>query len=219
MSINQTTPPIGPLGTASDIQFSPSSKYLLVTVKTSAAAAPGHNFVFPVVDGKVSTTPVISQIPTMHVNFGFSFLSDSKAVITDAASGYGLVTITPTHEVKLDTAVVVADQKAICWSAYSSRFNTIFISDGGISNLTLVDPVTGAVKGLLYQDAAGKGSLDVALDRNYIYVLKGTNTIAVSDLTGLNNKATTDVGLAAQVQHFTLPGTRSGYAGLAVYPS
>lgn len=191
----------------------------MVTVKTSVGTAAGHNYVFPVVDGKVSSTPVISQISSMHVNFGFSFLSDSKAVITDASSGYSLVTITPTYEVTLDTGVVIADQKAICWSAYSSRFNTIFISDGGNSNLTLADPVTGAVKGLLYQDVAGMGSLDVALDRNFVYVLKGTSTIAVSDLTGLNNKKTTDIGLAAQVQHFTLPGTRSGYAGLAVYPS
>lgn len=167
----------------------------------------------------MSTTPVVSQIESMHVNFGFSFMSDSKAVITDAASGYNLVTITPDHKVVLDTAIVVPDQQAICWSGYSARFNTIFISDGGNSNITLANPVTGAVKGLLYQDASGKGSFDVAFDRNYIYVLKGSNSIIVSNLMGLNQKSKSSLPIASQVQHFVLPGVRSGYAGLAVYPS
>lgn len=221
IATNQTTPPVGPLDTASDIQFSPSSKYLLVTVKCAAAGAAGFQYVWPVVAGKLSTTPVISSIQTLEVAFGFSFLSDSKAVIVDAAggAGYDLVTISPSYEVTLDTKVAVAGAKAICWSAYSARFNTIFIADGASTNLTLADPATGAVKGSLIQSAAGMGSLDLALDRNYLYVLQSTNAIAVSDLTGLNNKATPNIALTTEVQYFEFSGTRSGFTGLAVYPN
>lgn len=88
--------------------------------------------------------------------------------------------------------------------------------DGGHSNITLVDPATGDIKGFAVQSAAGMGSFDTALDQTYIYTLKGSPSIAVSDLSGLTQ------GVAPkEIQSLDLSalGERATWTGMAIYPS
>jgi len=58
--------------------------------------------------------------------------------------------------------------------------------------------------------------LDAALDRQYLYVLKGAPFVSVVDNSGLWHG-----GLPKEVQSFDLSGlgSRQGFQGLAVYPS
>jgi hypothetical protein len=223
LAMTQTNPPVGPWNTTSDIQFSPDSTYLLVTVKgttfSPATSGFGHNYVFPIVHGKVSSTPIVSSIPGMHLNFGFTFLSNSQVLITDFPD-YVIATVDPTtFNVTADSIVTVPGAIGLCWSVLSTRFNTIFLSDGFGPNITMVDPTTGATKGTLVLDAAGEAGLDLVVDRTYLYVLRGNNDISVTDLTGLNSKGTTDVTFEAEIQNFEVVGNRTGFTGLAVYPS
>ena len=47
----------------------------------------------------------------------------------------------------MEKAIPVPGQGAICWGAYSSRFNSAHVIDVMFPNLTVLDPSTGAVIG------------------------------------------------------------------------
>jgi hypothetical protein len=221
--LTNTNPPVGIFNTTSDIQFSPSGKYLMVTVKGYTINTPGYIYIWPVVGGKVSTTPVISVIPEIKQDWGFSFLSETRVLITDFPSAYDIVNVDPTtYKVTLESFVPVSGA-GTCWTAYSSRFNTVFLSLAGNTNLTMVDATSGTIRGHVIQDKIVEGSVDMALDRTYLYTLSVANYISVTDLTGLNHQPSTNVAWGNQVQTFELgvpPGTgREGFTGLAVYPA
>jgi hypothetical protein len=178
---------------------------------------PGYIYAYPVSHGSISWTPTISRPSELAIDFSISFLgSDQKAVITDPSYGASLVDIDDNFVFTVSKKIPVAGEAAICWSQYSARFNTIFLIDGGVTNVTLIDPETGAIKGLAVQSAAGGGSLDSKLDQTYLYVLKGAPLIGVSDVSGLNEGK-----LPIEIQSFDLSslGSRQGFQGLSIYPS
>jgi hypothetical protein len=178
---------------------------------------PGYIYTYPVSHGSISWTPLVSRPSELAIDFSISFLgSDHKAVITDPSYGASLVDIDDNFVFTVSKKIPIAGEAAVCWSQYSARFNTIFVFDGGVTNVTLIDPETGAIKGLAVQSAAGGGSLDSKLDQTYLYVLKGAPLITVSDVLGLN-----DGKLPVEIQSFDLSslGSRQGFQGLSIYPS
>ncbi|KAH6714828.1 hypothetical protein DL95DRAFT_310985 [Leptodontidium sp. 2 PMI_412] len=216
IAIGQTTPPVGPPGTVSDIVFNPSETALFVSIK-GAPPTPGSIYVYPVIDGYVSTTPVVSKPATLLVDFSLNFLgSDNKAVITDPAYGASLVDISSKFYVTVSKQIVVAGEKAICWAAYSDRFNSIVLLDGGSSNVTLVDPKSGDITGVAVLDTAGKGALDAKLDRTFMYILRGAPFVTVLSDMGLTHGKT-----PTELQSFDLSslGNRAGFQGMAIYPA
>lgn len=72
------------------------------------------------------------------------------------------------------------------------------------------------IKGVLAEPAAAAGSFDSAVQREFLYTLKGSSSIVVADLKGLNNG-----GVGKVVQSFDLSalGARPTWIGMAVYPS
>lgn len=219
ITLNQSTPPVGPPGTVSDLAFNPSQTALFATVKGSPTT-PGTIYVYPVTsDGAVSTTPTISRPSGLLIDFSISFLDgDDKAVITDPAYGASLVDISPNFQVTVSKKVAVPGQGAICWSEYSSRFNTIFLMDAGSANITLVDPSSGAIKGAVVQPnfSVARGSLDTRADRTYLYVLRGGPYVSVLDNSGLNHG---EIPREIQSLDLTSLGARQGFMGMAIYPS
>ncbi|KAH6665114.1 hypothetical protein B0J14DRAFT_522288, partial [Halenospora varia] len=211
IALNQTTPPVGPPGTVSDLVFNPSSSALVATIKGSPNS-PGSIYIYPVLPScLISTSPILSKPSALLLDFSLSFLgSDSKAVITDPAYGAALVAISPKFSVSVTKKIVVPDQKATCWSLYSSHYDTVFLMDGGNTNVTLVNPSTGEIKGLAVQSAAGMGSLDAAIDREYFYALKGAPLVSVSTDMGKKPREVQSLNLSAL-------GSRQGWTGLAVY--
>ncbi|KAL2074889.1 hypothetical protein VTL71DRAFT_8669 [Oculimacula yallundae] len=220
IALGQSTPPLGPPGTASDIVFNPSSTALFVTIKGQTPSS-GSIYAYPVSTSSsgnsISTTAVISNPSSLVVDFSISFLgTDSKAVIADPSFGAAIVDIRPDFRVTVSNRVVVPNQGATCWGSYSSRFNSIFLMDAVNPDIIILDPVSGAVTGVISQNPAGRGSFDSALDQNYIYTLKAGQSVSVSDLSGLNHG-----GQAKEVQSFDLSslGPRATWIGMAVYPS
>jgi hypothetical protein len=216
IALGQTTPPVGPPGTVSDIVFNPSETALFVSIK-GAPPTPGSIYVYPVVDGYVSMTPVVSKPATLLVDFSLNFLgSDSKAIITDPAYGASLVDISNKYSVTVSKQIVVAGEKAICWATYSDRFNSIALLDGGTSNVTLVDPKSGDITGVAVLAAAGKGALDAKLDRTFMYILRGAPFVTV-----LSDMGLTHGKMPTELQNFDLSslGNRAGFQGMAIYPA
>ena len=99
---------------------------------------------------------------------------------------------------------------------YSERFDTIYVFDVAVANITLIDPSTGEIKGVIPQAAGDEGSVDAAIDRHFLYSLKSAPFINVFDNRGLTHGAT-----PKQIQSFDLSslGSRQGFEGLAIYPS
>jgi hypothetical protein len=189
---------------------------LFVSTKGSPTT-PGKIFVYPVTDGVVSSTATVSQPSGLLLDFSFSFLGgDSRAVVTDPAYGASIIDVSKSFGVSVSKKITVQGQGAICWSVYSERFNTIFLMDGGKSNITLVDPSSGEIKGVAVSSAAGMGSLDAQIAGTYLYVLRGAPLVSVLDNSGLTHGA-----MPNEVQSFDLRGlgSRQGFTGMAVYPS
>jgi len=217
IALGQTTPPVGPAGTVSDLVFNPSETALIATVKGNGNDA-GFIYAYPVLpSGSISTTPVVSRPSALALDFSINFLGDDfHAVITDPSFGAAFVDISPALEFAVQTKDVIPGEGAICWSVYSERFDTVFIIDAGTTSITLADPATGAVKGTYVLDAAGKGSLDSKMDRQFLYTLRVQPFITVSDVMGLTHGA-----MPTEVQSFSLAslGNRQGFNGMAIYPS
>ncbi|RDL38388.1 Uncharacterized protein BP5553_02728 [Venustampulla echinocandica] len=214
IALNQTTPPVGPPGTVSDLVFNPSSSALIATIKGSPTS-PGSIYAYPVLPScDVSTKPTLSQPSSLLIDFSLTFLGcDSRAVITDPAYGASIVDINNEFEFTVSKKVVIAGQAATCWSVYAPKSNTIYVFDGGVSNITTIDATTGSIKGVVPQSDAGMGSLDAALDNGYLYVLKGAPQVSVADTIGSKG------GKAKEVQTLDLAslGSRQGWTGMAIY--
>jgi hypothetical protein len=216
IALGQTTPPFGPTGTTSDLFFNPSCTALFATVKGNPPGL-GTFYIWPVDDGKVSATAKTQQISDMLVIFGSAFEgSDSELLVTDAAYGASILHVTPSFELIETAHTVIPGQVAICWGTYSSRFDSAYIFDVGNTNITVLDPVTGAVKDKIIMDLTALGAFDNAIDRTWLYVLGGDASVEVIDLSGETHGVTPH-----QVQKLDLSGigSRKGWQGFTIYPS
>lgn len=215
-ALQQTTPAFGPLGTASDIFFNPSGTALFATIKGNPPT-PGTYFIWPVVNGKVSATAITHVINDMIAPFGSAFLgSDSELLVTDASFGASILKVTSSFDLIETAHTAIPGQGAICWGTYSARFNSAYIFDVTTPNITVLDPVTGAVKGQIDMVPSSLGAFDNAIDRTWMYVLGGDDSVEVISLLGSNHGK-----MPTQVQKFDLTGfaVRKGLQGFAIYPS
>ena len=219
--LHQSTPPMGPPLTTSDIEFNPSSTALFVTIKGDAMAIPpkpGYIYVWPVHAGAVSMKPVISSPPTHRMDFSIDFLGcDTSALITDPAFGASIVSIDyPSLKITEKHHIVVPSEKAACWGAYAPRFDSAYIIDSGHTNISVVDPASGATKGVIQFESKAKGGYDTAIDRTWMYVLAGDSSVVVIDLAGSNHGKE-----SVQKQHYSLEkeGVVGHWQGMAIYPS
>jgi hypothetical protein len=196
--------------------FNPSQTALIATVKGNGVD-PGYIYAYPVYpDGSISRTPIVSRPSELLIDFSVSFIDDFHAVITDPSYGAALVDVSWDFKFSVQNKIVIPGEGATCWSVYAPRFDTVFVIDAGTPNITLVDPASGAKKGTVVLDAANKGGFDSQIDREYLYVLRGTPAISVLHTGGLNEGV-----IPKEVQTFDLSayGPRMGFQGMAVYPS
>ncbi|KAF7916685.1 hypothetical protein EAE99_009578 [Botrytis elliptica] len=210
IALNQTTPPVGPAGTVSDLLFNPSQTTLLASVKGNGLT-PGSFIAYSVSqsDNSISSIPIISKPPQVRLNFGISFLgSDHRLAVSDPAIGASLVSISSSSIVTSDVPITVAGESAVCWTEYNRKRGELYLMDVGVSNITVVDAKTGAIKKGIQQDDAGLGSLDARLGGDFLYVLKSASEINVIKTSG---------GKTVQRFNLTNLGSRQGFVGMATW--
>ncbi|MCJ1249203.1 hypothetical protein MMC30_006426 [Trapelia coarctata] len=189
-ALQQTTPPVGPPSTASNIFFNPDSTALIAVVKGNPGTTPptaSTFFVWPVVHGKVSTEAVISSPSDLLVNFGGNFVTNDMLMTTDASFGVALLKVTSDFNIVEEVHTAVTDQRALCWGAYAPRFNTFYGFDAGRTTIYEFNPTTAAIKGMFTFDATLQGAFDAAIDRTSLYFLTGVGNVAVVSLKGSNS--------------------------------
>ncbi|KAL2044638.1 hypothetical protein ABVK25_012272 [Lepraria finkii] len=204
----------GPPGTGSQVSFNPDGSAVLVTIKGAPGppAVSGSLGMFSVNRrGDVSATAVVSD---RRLDYGLQhqFLgSNTVAMITDPTFGAAFVTIGSDLTVTETKHISCPWQGAACWGAYSRRYDAAYVVDAGHPNITVLDPTSGATKGVISYDAASKGGFDTVIDRQWLYALTGDSSMLVVQLHGNGGQQAQKLSLADY-------GTAGHWQGLAAWP-
>ena len=186
-----TPPPAGPLAIGADIVFNPSSTAVFVTIRSNGAN-PGLLYAYPVIDNRVSTDHVVSSLPTLALIFSLNFLdnSDSHLLATSPHHdfpGAALLQVSyPSLQATLvKTITIPGGQLASCWVAYAPQYDSAYIIDAAKSDITVISPETGDIKGQLnftapeFAPGIPSGGQDSRVKGDYLYLLGDSATVQV----------------------------------------
>lgn len=214
----QSTPPVGPTNTMSQILFSPDNKALLVAYKGTSESQPGAILIYPISDTTLASSPVKNIPQNGYLPFSMIPIKNNGLLVTDAS--YGVITFTYNSTTGQSTAAQsksVPISGAVCWSAYSpitGNYYVIGAVSGDVSEIK-IDPITlqpSLVKtySLGSNSAAADAQIATINNINYLYVnTPGTQSVNVLKLNG--------PGQATILSPLTLPSNiaRPAVAGLA----
>jgi hypothetical protein len=229
--LGQTTPPVGPTNTVSQVFFSANQDTLFATVKGNPAANnTGFFSAFPVTrggstcsqgPGKRASVSHIEQRSTPSdtmVLFGSQAVPGTHNVFaTDAAFGAAILAVDPRSGRATTVATGrVSGQAATCWVTISPATGTAFVTDVGVNRLVEMSLKDASVLSQLDLSSNGDpGLIDLRAAGSFIYALSpgnGTTEAAVTvvDVSGGS-------GSAIMAQHFGLDGVAGSRAmGMAV---
>ncbi|PTB37282.1 hypothetical protein M441DRAFT_149413 [Trichoderma asperellum CBS 433.97] len=219
-TINQTTPPGGPILTASDIMFNPSSTGLFVSTKgappSPAGASPtlGSIYAWPVVGNKVSTTATISQPAGVILDFSLTFLgTDDSLLLTDAAGVAYILSVSSSLQVAVKNTVALPSNEGLaCWGVYVQELSSAYVITASTTDITVVNPSTGFASGTITLPTSDVGVFDSASDGTDLYSPTNIASVAVVDLAANTPKMIQNLDLGAI-------GARKGWQGMAIYSS
>ncbi|KPM44089.1 hypothetical protein AK830_g2468 [Neonectria ditissima] len=224
--LDQSTPPVGPFNTVSQVFFSNDENSLFATVKGNPPKKQtGFLAVFPVESWARSATDsgpaslsqqaVKSSPNGTAVLFGSSTIPGSQDIfVTDASFGGAVLSL----DSKTDVATVkakaaVSGQKATCWVAVSLATKTAFVADVATNRLVEMSLTDASVQSLIDLSANGDpGLIDLRTAGNFVYALSPGNGTTHAAITVV------DAIRKIQVQHFDLAklGGNKNAQGMAV---
>ncbi|KAI4174643.1 MAG: hypothetical protein LQ343_002216 [Gyalolechia ehrenbergii] len=185
--INQTTPPVGPANTVSQVLFNEDETMLLTPVKGDPAKNnTGFLSLLPVHHGCAAEKDTRSSPAGTSLLFGTALIPGTTDILaTDPTFGAAVIsTTTPPAVVHKAT---IADQMATCWAAFSPFTKTAFVTDVLVNRLVEIDPASGAVRQSTDLNDGQPGLLDIVAGGKMVYALSPGNgttksTIAVMDV-------------------------------------
>jgi hypothetical protein len=224
--LNQTTPPVGPLNTVSQLFFSLDESKLFSTVKGDPTVNnTGFFSVFPVQakgwrgTASLAMTDVRSSPSGTAVLFGSQDIpGTSNVFVSDASFGAAVIAVDPKTNIASTVGSQAIDgQAATCWATISDVTNTAFVADVGVNRLVEMSLADASIVSILDLSANGDpGLIDLKAAGNFIYALSpgnGTTAAAVTvvDVSG-------GAGSGKQAQHFDLSsmGVDKNAQGMAV---
>lgn len=88
----------------------------------------------------------------------------------------------------------------------------MYVVDSGHTNITVLDPGSGVIKGVIDYESDAIGGFDTTIQREWMYTLAGDSSVIVFRLEGDGGK---------EVQHVSLKGEGPAgqFEGLAVWPA
>ncbi|RPD64092.1 hypothetical protein L226DRAFT_552064 [Lentinus tigrinus ALCF2SS1-7] len=147
LPLNQTTPPNGPPGTASQIVFNHDESHLIVSDVTADGSLSA--------DFKQVTPPSGGGLP-----FSLTPIPGKNAFVsTDPALGFSVLDLSGQNK---SSAFAINGQGATCWSSFSAKTGNFYLTDVGTSTVTEVhvdDNLKASI--FLYIMSANATSVDV----------------------------------------------------------
>ncbi|KAK3365278.1 hypothetical protein B0T24DRAFT_584089 [Lasiosphaeria ovina] len=185
IQLGQTTPPLGPTNTISQVFFSGDESQLLTTVKGDPPSKKDGFFSAYAVGGNesagsesLSQRDVRSTPNGTAVLFGSAVIPGSTDVfVTDASFGAAVLSVDARSEKASVRAMVqVADQKATCWATISLATQTAFVTDVGKDRLLEIGYHPGGIKiittiSLPSPKDGSLGLVDLRAAGNFVYIL------------------------------------------------
>ncbi|KAL7798324.1 hypothetical protein V8C37DRAFT_399114 [Trichoderma ceciliae] len=211
INLKQTTPPVGPLDTVSQVFFSEDGDTLFVAVKGDPATnSSGILGIFGVdrprdghgpasVCGKGKLTSVEGTLAP----FGSTTIQGSSDIFV-ADAGFGAVILSvdaETGSASIKSKAVIEGQIATCWVVISPVTNTAFVTDVALDRVVEISPIDASIMSITDLSTNGDlGLTDLRAAGNFIYALSPGNGTGVPAVTVM------DVRSKKQVQHFQLKG-------------
>ncbi|KAK0390831.1 hypothetical protein NLU13_0334 [Sarocladium strictum] len=219
-NLGQTTPPVGPTNTVSQLFFSEDEKTLFTTVKGDPAVndKPGFLAAFPVeaaCSGGVSADAVMSTPKDTLVLFGSSIIPGSTDVfVTDASFGAAVLSVGADLKAETKGRGAVKGQAATCWATVSPATNTAFVTDVGVNRLVEMSVDDATILNEIDLGANGQsGMIDLKAAGQMLYVLAPGNNDTRPAVVVLDAKTRKSV----QVKDLGSMGVTGRVQGMAIF--
>lgn len=217
VGLSQTTPPVGPTNTISQVFFSNDQSTLFTTVKGDLSQdKKGFLGAYKInSQGFVEHDGVQSSPNGTAVLFGSSTIPKSNNLfVTDASFGGAVLSIdSKTSVASVKGMGVVGGQKATCWVAVSLATGSAFVTDVGTNRLVEMSLSDASIQSILDLSANGDSGLtDLRAAGHFVYALSPGNGTTQSVITVVDTVA------KKQVQHFALGqlGVGKNAQGMAI---
>ena len=224
--IEQSTPPLGPTNTVSQVFFSDDQSMLFATVKGDPEANnTGFFSAFPVVndDGEgasVAAEDVRSSPEGTAVLFGSLPIPGTSSVFaTDASFGGAILSVNDNGEAELVAQQAIDNQAATCWVTISPATDSAFVTDVGVNQIVEMSLEDASI--LSQTDLSENGDpglIDLRAAGDFIYALSPGNGTTPAAITVLDVSAGQGAG-PEMVQHFELDESVAGgnSMGMAIF--
>lgn len=193
--LKQSTPPVGPTNSVSQLFFSEDQSMLFATVKGDPAVNnTGFFSAFPVqkaAPGKVSlaTQDTRSSPDGTAVLFGSANIPGTSSVFaTDASFGGAVLSVNPANgQATLVAKQAIDDQAATCWATISRMTGSAFVTDVAKNHVVEMDVSDASILGITDLSATGApGLIDLTSAGSAIYALSPGNGTTPSAVTVLD---------------------------------
>ncbi|EKG19145.1 hypothetical protein MPH_03515 [Macrophomina phaseolina MS6] len=235
--LGQTTPPVGPTNTVSQVFFSADEARLFATVKGDPAAnKTGFFSVFPVEwqqekegcavgagagAASVSMRETRSSPEGTAVLFGAALVprhgdggaaeEEKHAVfVTDASFGGAVLEVdSGTNAASLVARQEIAGQKATCWATVSEATGSAFVTDVGVNRVVEMSLKDATIISTLDLSRDGDpGLIDLKAAGDFVYALSPGNGTTPAAVTVFDVSG--GQGTGKMIQHFDLSALGAG---------
>ncbi|KAK8012073.1 nucleotide binding protein-like protein [Apiospora arundinis] len=217
--LGQSTPPVGPTNTVSQVFFSRDQRTLFATVKGDPTKNnTGFLARFAVADAGGCGGATVAQKGAMAspagttVLFGAATIPGSQDIFaTDASFGAAVLSMQDANAVAVKGKGIVNGQKATCWATVSPATKSAFVTDVGTNRLVEMSVANAKIMGQVDLSANGDpGLIDLIAGGNFIYALSPGNGSTPTSITVV------DAMRKTQVQHFQIGSAGKNSMGLAM---
>lgn len=218
--LGQSTPPVGPANTVSQVLFSADESVLYATVKGDGTGNnTGHLSIFPILYGDSPETPpnlsredIRSSPNGTGLLFGSAIIPSSDIIlVTDPGFGAAVLSVNrSTHEAGLVAKTIIPGQTATCWAAYSVKTNSIFVTDVAVNRLVELDAVDARILRTTSLPNHDPGLVDLVVVDRLVYALSPGNGTTDAAITVF------DIEKNQQVQHYSLKALGVGPAAMGM---
>lgn len=219
--LTQSTPPVGPTNSVSQLFFSEDESMLFATVKGDPAVNnTGFFSAFPIQPASANRGPANTCLATQDsrsspdgtaVLFGSVNIPGTSSVFaTDASFGGAVLSVDPASgKAGLVAKQAIDDQVATCWATFSRLTKSAFVTDVARNRVVEMSVTDASILSVTDLSATGApGLIDLVAAGGAIYALSPGNgttpsAVAVLDVSG-------GQGSAKLLQNFDVSSLRVG---------